>query len=85
MVEYNSPGGNSKEKGDVQEVATIESTRRSCCLQSDKEREAKRTVAVERARAAQELYEKMDTTEGEKAIYKLAKSKDQVTKDNYQG
>ena len=31
-------------------------------------REAKRTVAVERARAAQELYEKLDTREGEKAI-----------------
>ena len=29
-------------------------------------REAKRTVAVERARAAQELYEKLDTREGEK-------------------
>ena len=30
-------------------------------------REAKRTVAFERARAAQELYEKLDTREGEKA------------------
>ena len=48
-------------------------------------REAKRTVAVERARAAQELYEKLDTREGEKAIYRLAKSRDQATKDNYQG
>ena len=45
-------------------------------------REAKRTVAVERARAAQELYEKLDTREGEKAIYRLAKSRDQATKDN---
>ena len=45
-------------------------------------REAKRTVAVERARAAQELYEKLDTREGEKAIHRLA---DQATKDNYQG
>ena len=27
----------------------------------------------------------MDTTEGEKAIYRLAKSRDQATKDNYQG
>ena len=33
-------------------------------------REAKRIVAVERARAAQELYEKLDTREGEKAIYR---------------
>ena len=48
-------------------------------------RDAKRTVAVERARAAQELYEKLDTREGEKAIYRLAKSRDQTTKDNYQG
>ena len=48
-------------------------------------REAERTVAVERARAAQELYEKLDTREGEKAIYRLAKSRDHATKDNYQG
>ena len=48
-------------------------------------REATRTVAVERASAAQELYEKLDTREGEKAIYRLAKSRDQATKDNYQG
>ena len=48
-------------------------------------RDAKRTVAVERARAAQELYEKLDTREGEKAIYRLAKSRGQATKDNYQG
>ena len=37
VVEYNSPGGNSQEKDDVQEVATIESTRRSCYLQRGKE------------------------------------------------
>ena len=37
-------------------------------------REAKRTVSVERARAAQELYEILDTREGEKAIYRLEKS-----------
>ena len=47
--------------------------------------EAKRTVAVERARAAQYLYEKLDTREGEKAIYRLAKCRDQAIKDNYQG
>ena len=47
--------------------------------------EAKRTVAVETARAAQDLFEKLDTREGEKAIYRLAKSRDQATKDNYQG
>ena len=45
-------------------------------------REAKRTVAVERARAVQELYDTLDTREGEKAIYRLAKSIDQATKDN---
>ena len=38
MVEYNSPGGNSQVKEDVQEVATIESTIRSCHLQRGKER-----------------------------------------------
>ena len=48
-------------------------------------RDAKRTVAVERASAAQELYDKLDTREGEKAIYRLAKSIDQATNDNYQG
>ena len=48
-------------------------------------RDAKRTVAVERASAAQELYGKLDTREGEKATYRLAKSRDQATKDNYQG
>ena len=51
-MEYNSPGGNNQGKGDVQAVETIESTRRSCCLQSGKER-SKENVAVERARAAQ--------------------------------
>ena len=70
MVEYNSSGDNSQEKEDVQEVATIESTRRSCCLQRGRERErSKENVTVERARVAQELYEKLDTREGEKAIY----------------
>ena len=44
-------------------------------------REAKRTVAVESARAAQELYEQLDTREGEKAIFRLAKSRDQATKN----
>ena len=48
-------------------------------------RDANRTVAVERASAAQELYYKLDTREGAKAIYRLAKSRDQATKDNYQG
>ena len=48
-------------------------------------RDAKRTVAVERASAAQELYDKLDTRESENAIYRLAKSRDQATKDNYQG
>ena len=48
-------------------------------------REAKRTVAVERARATQELYENLDTRDGENAIYSLAKSRDQATKDNFQG
>ena len=38
MVEYNSPGGNSQEKEDVQEVATIKSARRSCYLQRGIER-----------------------------------------------
>ena len=31
------------------------------------------------------MYDKLDTREGEKAIYRLAKSRDQATKDNYQG
>ena len=48
-------------------------------------KKAKITVAVERASTAQELYDKLDTREGEKAIYWLAKSRDQATKDNYPG
>ena len=47
-------------------------------------RETKRKVAVERSIAAHELYKELDTREGEKAIYMLAKSRDQATKDNYQ-
>ena len=54
VVEYNSSGGNSQEKEDVQEVAIIESTRRSCCLQKANI-EAKITVAGERASAVHEL------------------------------
>ena len=53
--------------------------------QTEKHREAKRTVAVERTRAAQELYEKVVTRKCEKAIYRLAKSRDRATNDNYQG
>ena len=53
--------------------------------QTEKQREAKRTVAVERTRAVQKLYEKRDTRECEKAIYRLAKSRYQATNDNYQG
>ena len=48
-------------------------------------RDAKGTVAVERASTAQELFDKLDTREGEKAIYRLAKSRDQATKDTNQG
>ena len=42
-------------------------------------RKAKTTVAVERARSSQELYAKLDTREGEKAM-----SRDQAVKENYQ-
>ena len=52
VVEYNNPGGNSLEKEDVQEVATIKSTKYYAAHKEAK-REAKRTIADERARAAQ--------------------------------
>ena len=52
MVEYHNTGGNNQEKQDVQEVATIESKVYHATYK-EANIEAKRTVAVERARAAQ--------------------------------
>jgi len=43
----------------------------------------KKRVAVERARAAQDLYEKLETREGKKTIHRLARSRDEMTKDNF--
>ena len=91
MVEYNSPGGNSQEKRMFKEWRQSKAQEDHAAYKAKREakrvakREAKRTIAVERARAAKELYEKLDTSEGEKEIYRLAKSRDQATKDNYQG
>ena len=43
VVEYNSPGGNSQEKEDVQEVATIESTKKIILL-TKRQRETQREL-----------------------------------------
>ena len=67
MVEYNSPGGNSQAKVKFKKWQQLKAQEDHAAYKEAK-REAKRTVAVERARAAQELYEKLDTREGEKAI-----------------
>ena len=53
-------------------------------------KEAKKTVAMARATAVENLYERLETREGEKAIlfsavYRLARTRDHMTKDNYQG
>ena len=46
-----------------------------------KKKEAKRAVAVARAEAARELYEKLETVEGQKKIYRIAKYRNKATKD----
>ena len=43
--------------------------------------EAKRAVAVARAEAASELYEELETVEGQKKIYRIAKYRNKATKD----
>ena len=46
-----------------------------------KKKEAKRSVAVARAEAASELYEELETVEGQKKIYTIAKYMNKATKD----
>ena len=42
---------------------------------------AKKAVAVARAKAREELYEELETREGQKKIYRIAKARDRKTKD----
>ena len=77
MVEYNSPGDNRQENMTFKKWHQSKEQEDHAAYKKAK-RETKRTVAVERASASQEMYEQLDTREGEKAIYRLAK-------DNYQG
>ena len=44
-------------------------------------KEAKKTVAVAKAKGMDELYEKLETPDGQKIIYKMAKSRNRATKD----
>ena len=46
-----------------------------------KKKEDKRAVAVARAEAASELNEELETVEGQKKIYRIAKYKNEATKD----
>ena len=46
-----------------------------------KKKEAKRAVAVARAEAASELYEELETVEGQKKIYTKSKYRNKATKD----
>ena len=46
-----------------------------------KKKEAKRAVAVARAEPASELYEELETVEGQKKIYRIAKYRNKATKD----
>ena len=46
-----------------------------------KKKEAKRAVAVTRAEAASELYEELETVEGQKKIYRIPKYRNKATKD----
>ena len=48
-------------------------------------KEAKHCVASKKAEAMKGLYDKLETPEGEKAIFRLARSQDQRTKDNIEG
>ena len=49
-------------------------------MENGKER-GKKTVARAKAEGLNELYEKLETSEGQKMIYKMAKSRDRATKD----
>ena len=46
-----------------------------------KKKEAKRAQAVAKAKAASELYEELETVEGQKKIYRIAKYRNKATKD----
>ena len=47
-------------------------------------KEAKKSVAVAKARAYDRLYADMDTTEGQKKVLRMAKEREKNSKDNYQ-
>ena len=46
-----------------------------------KKKEAKKAVAVARAEPASELYEELETVEGQKKIYRIAEYRNKATKD----
>ena len=51
------------------------------CAYKEANKPAKRAVAMAKEEAYEELYTKLDTREGAKIIYKLAKSRDRRSRD----
>ncbi|KAL0810434.1 hypothetical protein ABMA28_010573 [Loxostege sticticalis] len=47
----------------------------------DRKKEARKVVAIARSEATKELYNSLETKDGQKLIYKLAKARNQATKD----
>ena len=52
---------------------------------SESKRAAKKVVSTKKAKAMENLYNKLDSREGEKMVYRVARGRDQRTQDNIQG
>ena len=52
---------------------------------SEFKRAAKNAVAIKKAKVMEDLYNKLDSCEGEKMVYRVARGRDQRTRDNIEG
>ena len=52
---------------------------------SESKRAAMKVVAIKKAKVMEDLYNKLDSCEGEKMVYRVARGRDQRTRDNIEG
>lgn len=70
-----------EKKKELKKAYDRERTEEGTAMLKDINKEAKRAVAQARAAALQDMYEDLETKEGQKGIFKLAKERNKSTKD----
>ncbi|KAK3856231.1 hypothetical protein Pcinc_037429 [Petrolisthes cinctipes] len=72
---------NIEKKKEMKKAYDKERTEERKAMWKDANKEAKKAVAQARAAALQDMYEELETKEGQKRIFKLAKERNRSTKD----